>query len=602
MTRSPGARPRPLDRRVLRASPALRRHVVVLGAAITLRTLCTVLAAGFLAAAVSHVLHGTAGAVLHRDLVALVAVVLTRAALDGLLELAGERAGGQVRRELRSAAMRALAEAGPAGLGSVDQARTAHLLGAGSDVLVPYVSRVLPALVGAAITPAGVLVAVLWTDLPSFVLLVVVLPLLPLFLALLGITTRERTSRSYATLARLSAKVLDLLQGLPTLKVYGRAEGQLRAMERVTEQHRHETFAALRWAFVSGLALDVLATLSVALVAVDAGLRLQSGGLALAPALTALLLAPEVFAPLRAVGMQFHASTEALECTQDLLRLIEMPAQRAPEESTTGTALVDLEAVSVRHPGREVGALRAVSLTLHPGEVLAVEGPSGAGKSTLLDVLSGAVTPDVGLVLRSPSATPWRSRLAVCPQRPRTTGRTAGDELALAEPQASSEQIEQALADCAAPTGRTPLGEGGRAVSAGQLRRVGLARALLRARAVLALGETPLLLWDEPTEDLDPATATVVHQLVDQLRGRATVVLVTHSPELAAIADRRLLLRAGQVETEVRSVPSHAGGASLPRQLDRESAPDRPAPAVRLRPLLTSLRADARGLGGRLAL
>jgi ATP-binding cassette subfamily C protein CydCD len=557
------------------------------------RAVSTVAVVVLLARALPVLQHHGPG--LRHDLLLLAAAVALRAVVDAAVQSTGAGAAARVRLELRAAALAGMTQAGPAWAREHDTAPVAQAVGPGLAALDGYVTRVLPALVSAALTPPVVLVALAWFDLPSCLLLLLVLPLVPLFLALLGVTTRDRTARSHETLARLASKVLDLVQGLPTLRVHGRAQGQLRALERVTEQHRTETLSALRWSFVSGLALDVLTTLSVALVAVGAGLRLDSGSLPLEAALTAMLLAPEVFLPLRAVGAQYHASTDALETARAVLALADS-GRPTPDADVHVERPVSFDDVTVRHPGRGTSALEHVSLTLRPGEVLVVQGPSGAGKSTLLDVLSGALAPDAGTVHR-----PCLTDVAVCPQRPRPTRRSVGEEVLLGDPSATAEQLAAVLQACAAPTARTALGESGRLLSAGQRRRVALARALLRARSVQCAGALPLVLLDEPSEDLDAETEAVVSGVLDELRDRATVVVVTHSPRLAERADRLLLLSDGRVLEDRRMpAPAPRDPVSVSR-LDRPPAALRTAPRAGWRPVVAALRADTHGLGGRCA-
>jgi len=610
----------PLDPRLLRAAPALKGHLALLVPLLGARALATVAVAGLLADALVLVWQGDLQPLPAR-LLPLAGMVALRAGLDGLVELAGGRVRDRVRTQLRSAVLRGTSAAGPRALASRDTARTAHTAGPALDTLDGYVTRVVPALVAAVVVPPVVLARIGLADRLSLVLLLVTLPLVPVFLALVGLTTRDRTARSYATLATLSGKLLDLLQGLPTLKVHGRAQGQVAAVGRVTERYRAETLAALRWAFLSGLVLDLLATLSVALVAVSTGLRLQDGTLPLTAALTVLLLAPEVYAPLRAVGTQYHASTDALEAASAALELAEVQPARERGTLLHGEPLVQLVDVTVRHPGREDAALEHVSLSLVPGQVVAVEGPSGAGKSTLLGVLLGSVPADGGTVVTADAGSHWRARLAWAPQRPRSSSPTAGEEVRLGDPRASSAQVDAALLACSAPSAGTPLGESGRGLSAGQRRRVALARALLRARAVAARGELPLVLLDEPSEDLDPVGEQVVARLVDGLRGTAAVVLVTHSADLAAVADRRVRLEGGRVVADAQQVPvrpapadgpapaaegrASAAGQGLPTRRPSPAgavAPDRhagPGGQLGARAVLAAFRQDAAGLAAR---
>jgi len=584
----------PLDPRLLAAAPSLRRHVATLVPLVALRGASTVAAAVLLAHALAQAWGGEAPV----GLLALAGLLILRALLDGLVDLLGAGARDRARVELRGAALAGLTAAGPLELGRRDPARIAHAVGPGLDVLDGYVTRVLPALVSAVVVPPLVLAWLARTDLVSTAILLVTLPLVPLFLVILGLTTRDRTARSYATLGRLAGRLLDLMQGLPTLKVHGRAAGQVAAVGRVAEQHRTETVRALRWAFLSGLAMDLIASLSVAVVALGAGLRLLDGALSLAPALVVLLLAPEVFAPLRAVGATYHASTDALESAAVALELAALPPLAVRGTLLEGEPVASLVDVSVRWPGRDTDALQAVSLSLLPGQVVSVQGPSGGGKSTLLQVLLGAVGADRGTVVTAAAGPVWRARLGWLPQRPRPSRDTVADEVRLGDPGATGAQVEAALLDCSAPDGATPLGEDGRAVSAGQRRRVALARVLLRARAVAARGEVPLVLLDEPSEDLDAAGERVVARVVDGLRGTATVVLVTHSATLADIADRAVRLAAGRIVHDEVRTPGLAPapeGAALPERLG-EPATSEGEDRWGVVDLVRALQVDAAGL------
>ncbi len=597
--RHPEGRLRPLDPRLLAAAPALKRHLAVLVPLLAVRAVATVAAAGLLAQALADVWHGQLPG---PGLWLLAGAIAVRALVDGLVELAGGWAKERVRSQLRRSVLAAVRRAGPRWLAAQDTAQIARATGPALDTLDGYVTRVVPALVAAVVVPPVVLLRLATTDRLSFVVLLATLPLVPLFLALVGLTTRDLTARSYATLAALADRVLDLLQGLPTLKIHGRAEGQVAAVTRVTERYRREAMTSLRWAFLSGFVLDLLATLSVALVAVEAGLRLQSGSLALPAALTVLLLAPEVYAPLRAVGTQYHAGADALEAAQEALRIAAAPAAEERGTLLAGEPVVSLIDVRVCHPGRTEAALDGVSLSLLPGEVMAVEGLSGAGKSTLLGVLLGALAPTSGTVVTAESGADWRARLAWTPQRPATSRRTAAEEVRLGDPAATDAQVDAALGDCDAVPAGTRLGEGGRSLSAGQRRRLALARALLRARAVTARGQVPLVLLDEPSEDLDGTGELVVARVVAALRGTAAVVLVTHSATLAAVADRRVRMAAARiVADEIVPGAAAAGPAAPGPHAEATPAPPHPVPAspppaIGFGALLSAFRTDARGL------
>ena len=455
----------------------------------------------------------------------------------------------------------------------------------------------LPALVSAAVVPAVALVAIGLADWQSAALLVLALPLVPLFMVLVGVTTRNRTAAQYAALARLGGHFLDLVQGLTTLKVYGQAHRQVETVRRATDSYRRQAMAALRVAFLSGLVLDLLATLSVAVVAVDVGLRLDHGRLGLQTALLVLLLAPELYLPLRAMGAQHHAAEEGRAAAEAALDVLD-DAALAPDLRTgraAGDGSIVLTGLGVRYPGRDTPALLDLDLVVPPGQVLTVQGRSGGGKSTLLAVLLGFVAPTTGTVrVGLPATTAW------VPQRTRFTQATVHEEAALGDVGGPAHLVDAALADCHAPPPGTALGEDGTSLSAGERRRVALAKALLRARAVDARGGTPLVLLDEPGEDLDEATEQVVAAVVAALAGWATVVLVTHSPRLAGLGDRRIELAAGRLVGDRRQLP--AGAAPVPPRTWPQARPPaaaQPGPAAGMP--LSDLRRHARAAGaGRL--
>ena len=435
--------------------------------------------------------------------------------------------------------------------------------------------------------------AITVADWQSGVLLLIMLPLVPLFMALVGITTKRRVERQYLLLTRLSGHFLDLLRGLTTLRVYGQAERQERTLARATEQYRRQTMGALRIAFLSALVLDLVATLSVAVVAVDVGLRLDAGHLSFAPALFVLLLAPELFAPLRTLGVQYHAAQEGSTAAAAALDIMDEAPQTDRRAGTSGRSngSVVLDGVTVAFDGRTEPSLRTVFLTVQPGELVVLEGESGAGKSTVLSTLLGFVEPEQGEVvvgvgdelanLGELDADGWRQNLAWLPQRPVPSRPTVGDEIRMGDTEASIDDIERACADCRTPPASTPLGEDGRYVSAGQRRRIALARVVVRARAARRRGATPIIVLDEPSEDLDRDTELVVAEVIGGLRGWATIIIATHSRRLAVLADRRITLAHGRIVANERCAPE-APHAPMPAlaAVDRPPAPVPPARAI----------------------
>ncbi|MGY1711196.1 thiol reductant ABC exporter subunit CydC [Geodermatophilus sp. SYSU D00758] len=439
--------------------------------------------------------------------------------------------------------------------------------------LAPGLATYLPALAQALVVPPVLLLVLAWTDLLSAVLVAVTLPLVPVFLALVGLATRDGSTSAARALDRIAAHVAELVRGLPVLVGLGRAAEQAAALAELGETSRRRTLATLRLAFLSSLVLELLATLSVALVAVTVGLRLVHGDLALAVGLTALLLAPEAFAPLRALGAAHHANEDAALAAAEARAVLAAPAAPAAPTSGDGAdadprgADVAVTGLGVRYPGRTVPALAPVDLAVRPGELVALRGPSGSGKSTLLAALAGLLPPgaDVeGRVTGVPA-----DGVAWVPQSPRTTGETVTDEL---RRHAGDDPGDDDPADL--PAVLTQVGAADLAtrrcatLSPGELQRVAFARALLRVRR-----GARLLLLDEPTAHLDAASAARVAGVLAGLQGTVSVLLVTHDPALAGPADRAVDLAPPALPADAAPVAA-ARPAAAPGATD----PWRPAP------------------------
>jgi len=552
---------RPLDPRLLHALPVVRRLLRTLCCLQVLGALLTVAQAALLAdLVVAVVLQGQHGGPLAPRLVLLVAAMGGRAGVAAAQEWVAARASSQTRPDLRRAVLTAVTRLGPTWAGRQPAGRLVTAAGPGLEAMDGYLTLAVPALTAAAVVPVVVLATIAVTDWQSALVLVVTLPLVPLFMVLVGATTRRRMQAQYETLARLAGHFLDLVQGLTTLKVYGQAHRQVEAVRRATDAYRVQTMQTLRVALLSGLVLDLLATLSVAVVAVDVGLRLDAGHLTLRPALLVLLLAPELFAPLRAMGAQHHDSEQGRVASAMALDVLDQARALPVAEQlrcSRPAGMVRVRALHVAHAGRSHPALDGVDLDISPGTVVVLQGPSGGGKSTLLAVLLGLVEPTSGSILvgdkdlRELDPALWRAGTAWAPQRPHTTQPTVAEEVLLGDPAATRPQLLAALTDCRALSPETRLGEDGTHISTGQRRRVAVARALLRARAVRAAGGVPLVLLDEPSEDLDLDTERVVAAVISRLAGWATVLVATHSPRLAGLGDRRVELRDGQVVSDV---------------------------------------------------
>ncbi len=546
---------RPLDPRLLRHVGQARRHVallVVLGAA---TAAVIIVQAEVLARAISAVFLGGAGlAALHSALIVLAAVIAARAGLAWAGQTTAHRASVTVKSQLRRLLLGRAVQLGPGWLAGRRTGELTALATDGLDALDGYFASYLPQLVLAVLVPVAVIVTIGLADPLSALVIVVTVPLIPVFGALIGKTAGEAAGRRWRALATLAHHFLDVVTGLPTLKVFGRARAQQDVVGKVTEDYRRATMGTLRLAFLSSMVLELVATLSVALVATEIGLRLAYGHVGLRVGLVALILAPEAYLPLRQAGAAFHASADGLAAADQALAVIET---RQPERGVRAApAPADILAITmhdvcVRHEGRDQPAPCGASTRIARGEIVAIAGPSGSGKSTLMAVLLGFTAPSSGRVLVTtptgdsnladicPDA--WRSRVAWVPQQPVLFDGTVESNIRLGWPNAPAAAV-QAAAHAAAlddvPLGKL-VGENGAALSVGQRRRVALARAL-----VLPPGQRPVLLLDEPTAGLDAAAERRVLAALraDAAAGRL-ILIAAHHPTALAAADRVAVLR-----------------------------------------------------------
>ncbi|OKJ22760.1 ABC transporter [Streptomyces sp. CB00316] len=540
---------KPIDPRLLRYARATRFFLAAV-VALGLVGAALVIAQAMLIAeiVVGGFEDGLTVTELGTPLLLLAAVAVGRALVAWLTELAAHRASAAVKSELRGRLLERAALLGPGWLSGQRTGSLVALATRGVDALDDYFARYLPQLGLAVVVPVAVLARIVTEDWVSAAIIVVTLPLIPLFMILIGWATQSRMDRQWQLLSRLSGHFLDVVAGLPTLKVFGRAKAQAESIRTITTQYRRATLRTLRIAFLSSFALELLATLSVALVAVTIGMRLVHGELDLYTGLVVLILAPEAYLPIRQVGAQYHAAAEGLSAAEEIFAVLETEPRGAGTEEVPDSTRLELEGVTVRHEGRTAPSLDAASLTVEPGETVALVGPSGVGKSTLLNVVLGFAVPDEGRVrvggqdLAELDLERWRSRIAWVPQRPHLFAGTIAENVRLARPDADDEAVVAALRDAGAydfvaelPDGeRSLLGEDGAGLSAGQRQRLALARAFLADR--------PLLLLDEPTASLDGETEAGVVDAVRRLAAGRTVLLVVHRPALLAVADRVVTL------------------------------------------------------------
>jgi ATP-binding cassette subfamily C protein CydCD len=441
-----------LDRRLLRHAPAVRGFVVLAAALGVVTALLVVTQAGLLADVIAPAFLGGAGLVeLTPALVLLLCVVAGRAAVGCGGEVAAQRAAASVVGQLRARLLDHVLRLGPRHPELPSTGELATLAGRGVDGLDGYVGRYLPQLLVGAVVPLVVAVRILTADWVAAVLVGVTIPLIPLFMVLIGLHTRHRMARQWRALAVLGHHFLDVVAGLDVLTAFGRARWQGRRIAAMSERYRVETLRGLRVAFLSSLALELLASLSVALVAVSVGLRLVAGQPDLETGLLVIVLAPEVYLPLRAVAARFHDSAEGAAAADEVFSVIDLPPDGPPPGTASVRApdptagQVRLDAVGV--DGRSGPVLDGVSIVIAPGEVLGIAGPSGAGKSTLLDLLLGWRRPDRGQVrvdgvdLADVDRESWLRRVAWVPQRPVLVAGTVADNLRLGVPDATAAQV-----------------------------------------------------------------------------------------------------------------------------------------------------------------
>ncbi len=550
---------KPLHRRLLRASGAARWHLAA-AVASGVATAATVIAQAVLLALVISgvVVDGRSLGDVRVEIVALALVSAARGLLVWGQEMTGHLAASRIMSGLRVRLVDHLVRSRPA---AGEGARSGDLAIAavqGVDALEAYFGRYVPELVLSVLVPVAILAWVIPLDPASAAIMAVTLPVALVFLVLVGMAAGQASRARLGSLRALGGRFVEVVRGLPTLRAHGRAEYQSAALGSIGERLRRETMATLRVAFLSALVLELAASLGVALVAVAIGLRLAAGGMTLAAGLTVLVLAPELYAPLRRLGANYHASADGLAAAERVYEVLDLPpllsrAERPIELPDPARAAIRLEGAGVRYEGRGAPALADVTLTIAPGERLAVVGASGSGKSTLLALLARLADPTDGRVtaggmdLREGNAEAWRRRVAWVPQRPSLVSGTVADNVRMGDPAADEARILNALrsANAGALVDRLPegihtrVGEGGRPLSAGEAQRVALARAFLR--------DPSLVLLDEPVANLDPEGAGLVEDAIERLcRGR-TAVLAVHRLGLARSADRVVVLSGGRV-------------------------------------------------------
>lgn len=505
--------------------------------------------------------------------VALMGAIILRVLASFWGERLSFRGGLSTVRAVRVGLLQKLERAGPIALGVRPAGEIVALMSEGTRAIEPFFSRYLPARVLAALLPLLIFIVILPIDRLSAAVLIVTAPLIPLFMVFIGKGAEALNIRQWRQLQRLSGHFLDAIQGLAIIKAFNAGPRMVAAVGAAAERYRQNTMAVLRIAFLSSLALEFFATVSIAMLAVFIGFRLMWGQMPYQDGLFVLLLAPEFYAPLRAMGAAYHARMEALGAADRLAALERQWAQATP--ATTGSLLtrfdhvtLRFEDVSLTYEG-EREALQQVSFNVAQGHCVALVGPSGAGKSSLFHLVMGYASPGSGRILVNgiPLAAlepeTWRRHISYVPQRPVLMGASVAENIALGEPAPDRARVRRSAENAgistrieALPLGYdTIIGDGGATLSGGEVHRIALARALYR--------ESPLLLLDEPTAHLDKENAAIVHATIAKVAPGRTVMMIVHNPDLLALADTVVTLEAGRVSSvEQRSphvVPSEHG-------------------------------------------
>jgi thiol reductant ABC exporter CydD subunit len=549
---------RPFDPRLLGRAQAARRLLAADVAFGIATAIFVLLQASLLARVIARSFEGASLNDVSTELVLIAALFGGRAVLAWAFELAGRRAATGVLSQLRLELVEKRLRHEPVALDGVESAEVATLATHGIQPLEAYFGRFLPQVVLALLVPVAVLAWVVAIDVTSALVMLLTLPLVPVFMALIGRYTERNTKARAKALALLATRFLDVVRGLPTLRAYNRSRAQADSLAATGEDYRRTTMQTLRIAFVSGAVLELAATLGIALVAVTIGVRLIDGGIGFESGLTVLLLAPELYLPLRSVAAQYHASADGIAVGERLLELAEpaavAPAARAGAPATPPNgSIVQLQGVSYGYPARLGRVLHDVDLELIPGETVVLVGSSGSGKSTLASIVLGLIEPSTGRVLRdgvesgAEGLAAWRQHVAWVPQGATLFTGTVADNIRLGAPDADDEQVRDAAGRAGAaafigdlPSGyETVVGDGGRPLSAGEAQRVALARAFLR--------DARLVILDEPTANLDAVNAEAVTDAMSRLSEGRTLLVIAHRPELARHADRIVRLEAGRL-------------------------------------------------------
>jgi ATP-binding cassette subfamily C protein CydD len=493
---------------------------------------------------------------LRADFAYLLLVMAGRSVVVWCTETTAQRLSSAVKTGLRNRLVEHLLGLGPAFVLEEEAGELVNLLTEGMDSLEPYFAKFLPQLSAAVIVPIMVIITVVSMDWETAILFLITAPLIPVFMMLIGHMAQKRNQRQWETLSRLSAHFLDVIQGLPTLKILGRSKEQARVIARLSGQFRETTLDVLRIAFLSALVLELTATMSTALVAVTVGLRLLYMKMTFHQAFFLLLLAPEFYLPLRQLGTQYHAALSGVAAAQRIFRIF---ARQVPENETEGCKLKSANGVRIEfddvcfayHEGRRE-ALKNFSCCIRAGELIALVGASGCGKSTVAALLAGFIRPDQGEIriegvpMLSVDQADWLRHVAVVPQSPHIFSRTVFDNIRMGK-EAGREAVIAAAKAAGAdefirkmPQGYdTYIGEGGYGLSGGEAKRLAISRAFLQ--------DASLIILDEATAGLDVYRERAIEEALARLIEKKTVIVIAHRLTTVKKAQRILVMDDGEV-------------------------------------------------------
>ncbi len=567
-----------LDKRLLQLLKFARLPLgITVGSAI-ISGLSTIVQAWVLAKIINNVFLEKAGlSEISGLLLIFVLVSLFKAGMSSISHTEGQRTAGILKQKIRAALSLKITQLGPLYTAAEKSGELSNTMQVGVETLNAYFSQYIPQLFISAVIPVSILIAVFPFDMLSGFVFLFTAPIIPIFMILIGQTAQSMTHKQWKALSRMSGHFLDVLQGLMTLKIFGRSKQEAETVFTVSDQFRRTTMNVLKIAFLSALVLEMAATISTAVIAVEIGLRLMYAKMSFEPALFILILAPEFYQPMRQLGARFHAGMEGVAAAQRIFEILEEPetgrmetgeweaADRETGEKETGewekgngNLFIKFEEVSCSYPGASNPALNHIRMKIPPNTVTALVGKSGAGKSTIANLILRFAEPYSGSIqfageeLRSIPKADWRALVSWMPQKPYLFHQTVAENILIARPGASFSQMEEAARRAGLhdfitelPNGyKTLIGEQGARFSGGQAQRLALARAFLK--------DAPLLILDEPASNLDPYLDAELQQAVSELSKKRSVLLIAHRLNSVQKADQIIVLEQGKIVEQGR--------------------------------------------------